>query len=94
MGSPQGIDLTIRESGSERRILAQPGTDAVANVCGPGAATLLVGPEGGWTAEEASLAQDHGFLATSLGEGILRSETAAVALTAVIASREYARSEQ
>jgi len=45
---------------------------------------LLVGPEGGWTDEERAQAVGNGWLACSLGPGILRAETAAVAALAVI----------
>ena len=40
--------------------------------------TLLVGPEGGFTPEEESLAQDHGAHFGSLGEHQLRADTAAI----------------
>jgi 16S rRNA (uracil1498-N3)-methyltransferase len=46
--------------------------------------TLLVGPEGGLTAEEASLAKENGFLAAGLGPRILRTETASIAALAVM----------
>lgn len=48
---------------------------------------ILIGPEGGLTAEEASLATAHGFLPASLGTLILRAETAAIAACALAASR-------
>ena len=41
--------------------------------------TVAVGPEGGWTDEEQQLALKSGFVAVSLGERILRIETAALA---------------
>jgi 16S rRNA (uracil1498-N3)-methyltransferase len=44
----------------------------------PGAATLLVGPEGDFTPAEVSLALGAGFSPLSLGPIILRSETAAI----------------
>jgi 16S rRNA (uracil1498-N3)-methyltransferase len=47
------------------------------------AARLLVGPEGGLTAEELRLARDQGFAAVALGELVLRAETAAVAACAL-----------
>jgi 16S rRNA (uracil1498-N3)-methyltransferase len=40
---------------------------------------VLIGPEGGFTAEESQQARAAGALAVSLGDGILRIETAAVA---------------
>lgn len=47
---------------------------------------LAVGPEGGWTEEEQKLFQQSGWTAVSLGDAILRAETAAIAATAVVAS--------
>jgi len=45
--------------------------------------SLAVGPEGGWTADELqTFAQSH-WLAASLGETILRAETAAIAALAI-----------
>jgi 16S rRNA (uracil1498-N3)-methyltransferase len=51
----------------------------------PEAITVLIGPEGGFSAGEAELAMRHGFHAVSLGRNILRTETAAVAVLAMIA---------
>ena len=42
------------------------------------AATILSGPEGGLSAEEEALAQQHGFALRSLGPRVLRAETAAL----------------
>lgn len=48
------------------------------------AVAVLVGPEGGWTEEEEKRAAGSGFKAVSLGGRILRSETAALAVSAAI----------
>ncbi len=45
---------------------------------------LVVGPEGGFTHDEAEAAVRHGASLLSLGRRILRTDTAAVALLAVI----------
>ena len=45
---------------------------------------LAIGPEGGWTDNEVELLEAHGFRRFSLGPRILRTDTAAVALIAVI----------
>ncbi|HEV3005759.1 MAG TPA: RsmE family RNA methyltransferase [Pirellulales bacterium] len=45
---------------------------------------LAVGPEGGWTDAELSVAQAHGWETLNLGPRILRVETAAVALAAIV----------
>jgi 16S rRNA (uracil1498-N3)-methyltransferase len=44
-----------------------------------GRATLLIGPEGGFTTDEANVAQQAGFVPILLGPRVLRTETAAIA---------------
>ncbi len=44
----------------------------------------VVGPEGGFSREEISIARDGGFIPASLGSRILRSETAASTLAAIV----------
>ena len=41
---------------------------------------LAIGPEGGWTDEEVTLLEEHGFTRYSLGARILRTDTATIAL--------------
>lgn len=45
---------------------------------------VLIGPEGDFTPEEVALAQRHGAVPVSLGRRTLRSETAAIAVLAVL----------
>ncbi len=45
---------------------------------------MLIGPEGGWTDEERSAAQESQWTRVSMGPLILRAETAAIAALAVI----------
>jgi 16S rRNA (uracil1498-N3)-methyltransferase len=47
---------------------------------------LAFGPEGGWTKEELKLFQEAGWISASLGNTILRAETAAIAALAVVQS--------
>jgi len=49
----------------------------------PPAVTLAIGPEGGWTADELQWFRDSGWTAASLGDTILRAETAAIVATAL-----------
>jgi 16S rRNA (uracil1498-N3)-methyltransferase len=45
---------------------------------------LVVGPEGGFTSEEADLAKAAGFTSVSLGKRILRLETAAIVASSLV----------
>jgi 16S rRNA (uracil1498-N3)-methyltransferase len=45
---------------------------------------VVVGPEGGFTAEEVAFAKDKGFVPVKLGQRILRTETAAIALMGIL----------
>jgi 16S rRNA (uracil1498-N3)-methyltransferase len=45
---------------------------------------ILIGPEGGFTADEVGMAEEHGLIRTTLGRRILRAETAAIVSTALV----------
>ena len=63
----------------------QPGTQALAALVGQyDAFTLLSGPEGGLSPAEVAAAHAAGFLATTLGPRVLRSETAPLAALACL----------
>jgi 16S rRNA (uracil1498-N3)-methyltransferase len=47
---------------------------------------MAIGPEGGWTADELQLFKQCNWTAVSLGQNILRAETAAIAATAIAIS--------
>lgn len=64
------------------RLLADPSGEPVPALAELPAA-VAVGPEGGLTAEEVTLAQAAGWRLVSLGPRILRVETAAIALAAL-----------
>jgi 16S rRNA (uracil1498-N3)-methyltransferase len=48
------------------------------------AVLLIIGPEGGFSVEEADVAQRHGFRSVRLGPRILRAETAAVTALSLV----------
>jgi 16S rRNA (uracil1498-N3)-methyltransferase len=66
----------------------EEGTESIKDVLRgrPGAKNIvvLIGPEGGFSAAEAAMAQEKGFHAVSLGPNVLRTETAAVAVLSMI----------
>ena len=67
------------------RLLAHPGPRTSAQAFGAGGRPLLaVGPEGGWTDYEVKMLRAHGFQFFSLGERTLRTDTACIALIAVL----------
>jgi 16S rRNA (uracil1498-N3)-methyltransferase len=61
----------------------EEGTEPIKNILrkNPGVTgiTVLIGPEGGFSAAEAEVAKGRGFHLVSLGPNILRTETAAIA---------------
>ena len=72
----------------ERRLVAHPGHGAspagIAREPRPDRVLLAIGPEGGWNAFELELLAGHGFEPISLGPRILRTDTACIALLAVL----------
>lgn len=51
---------------------------------GNGPVCVFTGPEGGFRDDEVDLARNHGFQTITLGKSILRAETAALSITAII----------
>ena len=45
---------------------------------------VVVGPEGGFTGEEAEMAVARGFISVSLGEQVLKVDTAAIAVLSIL----------
>ncbi len=68
------------------RLLAHPGpATRLADTHAEGRRPLIaIGPEGGWTESELNIFAEHGFSRFALGERILRSDTACIALIAVL----------
>lgn len=74
-----------------RKLLAHPGGETVPEAIPPDGdrdVVLVVGPEGGFSAEEAALGREAGWRVVSLGPRILRVETAAVVLAALVGLKE------
>jgi 16S rRNA (uracil1498-N3)-methyltransferase len=81
MKAEDGLRIVLTESEERallRNVLQADATDD--------RISLAVGPEGGWTGDESKLLGAAGWVSASLGQTILRSETAAIAATAVVAA--------
>lgn len=70
----------------DTKLILSPGSDlSLHKLPAPqGKVALLIGPEGGFSAEESQLAQLAGFISTRLGAHVLRTETAAIAGVAAL----------
>ncbi len=78
-------DFLAETAGEPNRLLAHPGAATQFAIHGKKTECFLaVGPEGGFTDEEATAALDAGWPSVNLGPRILRVETAALALTAMV----------
>ena len=64
---------------------AQPLRARLAECAGQGEVYMLSGPEGGLRAAEEALALQHGFQAVSLGDYVLRAETASLVVLSALA---------
>jgi 16S rRNA (uracil1498-N3)-methyltransferase len=76
-----------REAPALRDILLKVGSHPTPSRGAPQsvrAATLAIGPEGGWTEDELVAARAAGFAEASLGANILRTETAVIAALAIL----------
>jgi 16S rRNA (uracil1498-N3)-methyltransferase len=78
--------LRIVLAESEERTLLR---DVVRPHAAEDGVALAVGPEGGWTEDESQSFRQAGWISASLGNTILRAETAAMAATAIVASEMY-----
>jgi len=89
IGKPLSFKEAISTNQNTRLVIA----DASGGDYRPGGAgtvRALVGPEGGWTDGEMSAAREAGAQVVGLGPHVLRIETAAVVLCAMIARAEAA----
>jgi 16S rRNA (uracil1498-N3)-methyltransferase len=94
MAQPQSMkDFFASPSGESVRLLLAERRDrqSLRTLALPKTATTsivaLIGPEGGWTAEELAQAEQAGCLAITLGHKILRAETAAMMTVGILQHR-------
>ena len=73
------------------RLIANPATSQPTFSLQNGFPLIAVGPDGGWTEQENAAFAEHGFVPMTLGERPLRTDTAAIALPAVVHDRLHFR---
>lgn len=76
---PTPLPAALANESARHRLLLDPDGEPFPGSLEPGSASLLVGPEGGWTEEERRAATAAGWTPVSLPSGKVRTETAAVA---------------
>jgi 16S rRNA (uracil1498-N3)-methyltransferase len=84
--TPAGLRIVLAES--ERGVTLK---QALSGNWKPGTGNslaLAVGPEGGWTEEELAQFAAAGWVAASLGDAILRAETAVIAALALVMAEQ------
>jgi 16S rRNA (uracil1498-N3)-methyltransferase len=93
VGEIVDIDEFLRaDSAALRLMLVEPeqaplgrnGIDAVRTRARPATATVLIGPEGGWAADEVQRAAEAGFLPVTLGTRTWRADAAPLAAIAIL----------
>ena len=82
-GAQVRLLLSERSGAMPMRALLEPAAAAVQGE-GPTNVIIAIGPEGGWTDNEFSLAAASGFSEVALGANIMRTETAVCAAMAAV----------
>jgi 16S rRNA (uracil1498-N3)-methyltransferase len=87
---PDAASAARSNEGTELKLLLfergekKPLHELLDTIDSPDKVVVAVGPEGGFTPEEAELFISSGFIPVTLGHRILRTETAALAITAIL----------
>jgi 16S rRNA (uracil1498-N3)-methyltransferase len=89
VGGMVGMDEALAVDGTTLVMLWEAATAPLRSLLppGPDAVRLLVGPEGGFSEQEAARARAAGAAPASLGANVLRTETAAVVGAALVLAR-------
>jgi 16S rRNA (uracil1498-N3)-methyltransferase len=90
VGFASDLSAACKTSNHELRILLWEGEKyrplrQLLDVVGrPESVAVMIGPEGGLTAHEVESASGNGFVTISLGDRVMRTETAAMAMAAIL----------
>lgn len=80
---PLDLGEFLRTETADARLILDSRGEPFPSALSRASASLLVGPEGGWSESDWTAALAAGWIAASLAAGILRAETAAVAALAL-----------
>jgi 16S rRNA (uracil1498-N3)-methyltransferase len=81
---PLSLAACLDELRDVQLLLLDPGAAPLPLEPPPGALAVLIGPEGGWSDPERSLAVNQGAVPCGLGRLVLRAETAPLAVLAAL----------
>ena len=81
---PVDFDKFLKTAEGAKILFAERGGTSFAAINAGKKITALVGSEGGWENSEIELAAAHGFQIITLAGRILRAETAAIAISAIL----------
>ncbi len=83
---PQKLEDAIKDFDGKLYVLDFDGDELIGKIITgkPEKIGIIIGPEGGWTENERDLFDNYKIKTLSLGETILRAETAAIAVSSLI----------
>lgn len=84
---PAEVSDIASKDGDLRVVFAERGGESFPEIGDPGSVIAVVGPEGGWEENELQLLADAGFEMVTLGNRILRAETASITAAALLQHR-------
>jgi 16S rRNA (uracil1498-N3)-methyltransferase len=92
IASPLKLGEALKAEAALRIVLAETEKEAglgevLRSAGDAGSLALAIGPEGGWVEDELLAFEEAGWVSGSLGETILRAETAAIAAMAIARAR-------
>jgi 16S rRNA (uracil1498-N3)-methyltransferase len=78
LDEPATLDQVLSIPAASKILFAEHDGGPLKSALAGSPVLYLIGPEGGWTDRELAAARDRGFHLVSLGEAILKAETAAI----------------
>ncbi|QDT67338.1 Ribosomal RNA small subunit methyltransferase E [Planctomycetes bacterium MalM25] len=81
---PAALTRFLETAEADARWIAHPYSGSQPEAIATGSCTIAVGPEGGFTEPEVAAAAATGWAGVALGKSLLRIETAAIALAALV----------